>query len=1076
MLRLPDPGHRGLATVVLALLAVAGNYFHLPLLFGLDFIFGSIAVMLAVLLLGTLPAVIVAIAGGLYTLVLWGVPYPMVVFVIEALVVGLLYRRWLRNVVLADLLYWLVIGVPLVLLFYRGMVGMDWEPTTMIALKQGVNALFNALIASLLVLLWRLSGRGEVGSRRERPSLASLLFHAMLPVTLLAGLAPILHESYSQRGEQEAFMAERLQGHVENLAGRLESDFRAGRERYDYHLERVQTRDDLGLAIVASDGRILASRGEVRSVQEALEGWVEDRGHGLSIWLPDGAMSAVGRWGQGSYFFAEPLGAAPEIGQVYAQIPAAPVVRALEEQRVELFALLTVIVALAVMVSAGLSHAISRPLRKLDAVSAGLGTDIAAGRLPVLPASQILEYDGLAGTLREMSRQLGASFRQQAQARSELESQVRERTSELAHTADQLQAVLVAASEFAIVVTDCNGLITLFNPGAEKMTGYAADDLVGKQSPALFHLSEEIATRSAELSAAYGRSVEGFRAFTEVADREGAETREWTFVRKDGVRIPVSLTVTPKTDQKGNITGYLGIAEDITERKAAEQALRESEQRFRDTAKQLTLAAEAAQLGVWDLDLANGRLDWDAGMFRIYGMAEQDFGHVPEDWIHALLPESQEQATADFEHGLAHPETPYESEFRIRRGDGEIRHIRAIAQAISGPGGRAERVIGINEDITERKAAETAVVEHAQHTQAILDNMVDGIITIDVNGIMQSFNPAAKRIFGYAADEVLGRNVRMLMPSPHREAHDSYLRNYQRTGVARIIGIGREVEGQRKDGSLFPMELAVSEITQHGHPLYVGMVRDITERKRVERMKNEFVSTVSHELRTPLTSISGALGMVASGTLGELPGKAGEMVAIAQRNSERLTLLINDLLDMEKIAAGKLHFEMRPQPLKPLLEQALESHQSYGEQHRVELVLEAAAPGIVVRADGRRLMQVMGNLLSNAVKFSVPGGSVRVSAQALSAPDACVRVSVADDGPGVPEDFRERIFEKFAQADASDTRQKGGTGLGLAITRELVEHMGGRIGFDSVEGAGATFWFELPLALDSGSFASTAGR
>ncbi len=1071
-----EPVGRGLATLALALLAVAGNYFHLPLLFGLDFIFGSIAVMLAVLLLGTLPAVIVAIAGGLYTLVLWGVPYPMVVFVIEALVVGLVYRRWLHNVVVADLLYWLVIGVPLVLLSYRGLIGMDWEPTTMIALKQAVNALFNTLIASLLVMLWRLSGRGAQASRLGRPSLASLLFHAMLPVTLLAGLVPILHEGYQQRDGHEAFMVERLQERAENLSERLATDYREGRVRYDYHLGRVQTREDLGLAIVSPEGRVLASRGDVRSVLEASDGQVEPRDRELSIWLPGGSMSAVGRWGQGSYFVDAPVGPVPDVAQVYAEMPAAPVVRALEQQRVELFALLTIIVALAILFSAALSYAISRPLHKLDAVSAGLSSDIAAGRSPVLPESRILEYDGLAETLREMSRQLVASFRQQAQARSELESEVQARTAQLAQTADQLQAVLAAASEFAIVVTDRDGLITLFNPGAEKMTGYAADDLVGKQSPALFHLSEEIATRSAELSAAYGRPVEGFRAFTEVADRDGAETREWTFVCKDGVRIPVSLTVTPKTDQKGNITGYLGIAEDITERKAAEQALRESEQRFRDTAQQLTLAAEAAQLGVWDLDLANGRLDWDAGMFRIYGLGEQDFGHAVEEWTCNLLPESQEQATADFEHGLAHPETPYESEFRIRRGDGQIRHIRAIAQAISGPGGRAERVIGINEDITERKAAETAVVEHAQHTQAILDNMVDGIITIDVNGIMQSFNPAAKRIFGYGADEVLGRNVRMLMPSPHREAHDSYLRNYQRTGVARIIGIGREVEGQRKDGSLFPMELALSEITQHGQPLYVGMARDITERKRVERMKNEFVSTVSHELRTPLTSISGSLGMVASGALGELPEKAGEMVAIAQRNSERLTLLINDLLDMEKIAAGKLHFEMRPQPLKSLLDQALESYQSYGDQHQVELVLESGVPEIDVRADGRRLMQVMGNLLSNAVKFSVPGGSVRVSAQALSAPDACVRVSVADDGPGVPEDFREHIFEKFAQADASDTRQKGGTGLGLAITRELVEHMGGRIGFDSVEGAGATFWFELPLALDSGSFALTAGR
>ncbi|WP_017941876.1 MULTISPECIES: PAS domain S-box protein [unclassified Thioalkalivibrio] len=1066
---------RGLATLALALLAVAGNYFHLPLLFGLDFIFGSIAVMLAVLLLGTLPAVIVAIAGGLYTLVLWGVPYPMVVFVIEALVVGLVYRRWLYNVVVADLLYWVVIGVPLVLLSYRGLIGMDWEPTTMIALKQAVNALFNTLIASLLVMLWRLSGRGAQASRLGRPSLASLLFHAMLPVTLLAGLVPILHEGYQQRDGHEAFMVERLQERAENLSERLATDYREGRVRYDYHLGRVQTREDLGLAIVSPEGRVLASRGEVRSVLEASDGQVEPRDRELSIWLPGGSMSAVGRWGQGSYFVDAPVGPVPDVGQVYAEMPAAPVVRALEHQRVELFALLTVIVALAIVVSAALSYAISRPLRKLDAVSAGLGSDIAAGRAPVLPESRIFEYDGLAGTLREMSRQLVASFRQQAQARSELESEVQARTAELAQTADQLQAVLAAASEFAIVVTDRDGLITLFNPGAEKMTGYAADEMVGQQSPALFHVPEEIAARAAQLSAASERPIEGFQVFTEVADREGAETREWTFVRKGGMRIPVSLTVTPQTDKQGNINGYLGIAEDITERKAAEQAVRESEQRFRDMAEQLSLATEAAGLGIWDLYPATGWLEWDGGMFRLYGADPEGFGHSAEDWRKAVLPEDLDQAEASLEHTLARAGAPNEFVFRIRRGDGATRHIRAMARAVTDEEGTVVRVIGVNEDITERKQAERALAEEAHRTQTILDNMVDGIITIDASGIMQSFNPAATRIFGYTADEVLGRNVSMLMPSPHREAHDRYLRVYQQTGVARIIGIGREVEGQRKDGSLFPMELALSEVTQHGQPLYVGMVRDITERKRVERMKNEFVSTVSHELRTPLTSISGSLGMLASGALGELSGKANEMVTIAQRNSQRLTLLINDLLDMEKIAAGKLHFEMRVQPLQPLLEQALESHRGHGAQHDVKLVLDGDASGGAVRVDDQRLLQVIANLLSNAVKFSPPGGTVRVSVQSVSDPTEGVRVSVADDGPGVPDDFREHIFGKFAQADGSDSRAKGGTGLGLAISRELVEHMGGRIGFDSREGAGATFWFELPLAREASADPSSTG-
>ncbi len=233
--------------------------------------------------------------------------------------------------------------------------------------------------------------------------------------------------------------------------------------------------------------------------------------------------------------------------------------------------------------------------------------------------------------------------------------------------------------------------------------------------------------------------------------------------------------------------------------------------------------------------------------------------------------------------------------------------------------------------------------------------------------------------------------------------------------------------------------------------------------------KTEFVSTVSHELRTPLTSISGALGLVLGGVLGAVPPQMKSVLDIAHRNALRLSYLINDLLDIEKIVAGKMRLENQMQPLMPLIEQSLESIKAYGEKYQVSFVLlageaQAQAQGlrepIQVCVDGNRLQQVLVNLLSNAAKFSASGAQVQLEVKQT---DLRVRVSVIDHGAGIPPEFRSRIFQKFSQSDVSNNRAKGGTGLGLAISRELIEAMGGTIDYDSVPGQGSRFYFDLPV-------------
>lgn len=255
---------------------------------------------------------------------------------------------------------------------------------------------------------------------------------------------------------------------------------------------------------------------------------------------------------------------------------------------------------------------------------------------------------------------------------------------------------------------------------------------------------------------------------------------------------------------------------------------------------------------------------------------------------------------------------------------------------------------------------------------------------------------------------------------------------------------------------------SIPEREADGATLWHGFVHDITERKRDERLKGEFISTVSHELRTPLTSISGSLGLIQGGALGTPPESMRSMLSVAHSNAQRLIMLINDLLDMEKLVAGKMTFQMAEQPLMPLIDHAIEANQAYADQFHAQYVVTERHNDALVTVDAMRLQQVMSNLLSNAAKFSPANTQVEVRVEPIA---DRIRVSVIDHGPGIPAAFHERIFQKFSQADASSTRKQGGTGLGLAITRELVERMRGSINFFSEEGHGACFFFELPYVL-----------
>lgn len=369
-----------------------------------------------------------------------------------------------------------------------------------------------------------------------------------------------------------------------------------------------------------------------------------------------------------------------------------------------------------------------------------------------------------------------------------------------------------------------------------------------------------------------------------------------------------------------------------------------------------------------------------------------------------------------------------------------------------------------------RKAMLASISHQVERQNVIFNSAIDAIITLNPSGTIETINAAAETMFGYTAAELNRRDISLLVDMAP-DGDGEFLRRLGASQGALERGLIRQMEAKRRSGELFPIDVALGPMHLPTGTHIVAIIRDVSERKRIEQLKDEFVSTVSHELRTPLTSIAGSLGLLGGGAAGPLPDKAHRLIQIAHSNSQRLVRLINDILDIEKIESGKLRLDLGPLDLRDVAERSIDGVRGYADELGVTLSL---APGDAapIRGDIDRLIQVVTNLLSNASKFSPSGSVVSVTVDQES---RVARLSVSDHGPGIPDSFRPRIFTKFAQADSSNTRAKGGTGLGLAIAREITERHGGRLWFESTIGEGSIFHLDLPLANADGVVAEMEG-
>jgi PAS domain S-box-containing protein len=388
-----------------------------------------------------------------------------------------------------------------------------------------------------------------------------------------------------------------------------------------------------------------------------------------------------------------------------------------------------------------------------------------------------------------------------------------------------------------------------------------------------------------------------------------------------------------------------------------------------------------------------------------------------------------------------------------RRRDGSTFPIELAINQVKVKG--RPLLIHIVRDVTERKQAD----QKQRLAASVFENATEGIVVTDMNGTIQSVNPAYTNITQYRAEELLGKNPRILKSG--KQDKEFYERMW-----ASIRGSGHwqgEIWNQRKNGEKFPQWVTINAIKDsRGRTTnYVGVAWDISELKGSQRVKEEFIATISHELRTPLTSVLGSLGMLMGSMKPQLPEQAQRLITLAHSNSRRLVRLISDILDVEKIEAGKMTFQFEPLDLTSLVYQVIEDSKALAERAQVKVSCQTRATNAWVDGDSDRLMQAVTNLLSNAIKFSPANEPVEI---VVDAHGHMLRVEITDHGPGIPKEFHSQIFKKFVQAGRSDRDWKAGTGLGLSIAKLIVQQHGGRIDFKSSPGAATTFSIELPRA------------
>ena len=753
-----------------------------------------------------------------------------------------------------------------------------------------------------------------------------------------------------------------------------------------------------------------------------------------------------------------------------SEIDADEAFASVEALKLRMMILLAILLASIIGISFVFAKTMTRPIKVLTAkaeslAQGDLGVDISVGGGDEI-AHLAKSFDMMRNALRELIEGL--------------EEKVEERTTELEkskqdiYEQEQRSRLLLESVRDGIFGVDIEGKVTFINPAALALLGYDIDELMGKAiHPIIHHSRNDGSSYPVEECPMRAAFKDGKSS---LVDNEVLWTRSDESIDVEYAAVPM---------HRGDLlVGAVIVFRDIRQRKENERRIKNSEREFR------TMVATIPGT------VYRCKPDEHRSMLYISNELERLTGHYPEDLINNsdmglndLVVEKDREHVLQMIDGSIQRREPYLIECRVKHVDGSTRFVYERGQAVYDNNGSCDFLIGTIIDITDRKAMERSLFKAQKASESaekrirsIVANLADALIIIDEKGVIEEFSPAAEKMFGYDEKEIIGENIKILMPSPYKDDHDHYLSEYRETGEARIIGSNREIMACRKNGDTFHGELAVSETVINKRVIYIGLIKDITDRKQAEeelaiakklaeeanKAKSSFLANMSHELRTPMNAIIGYSEMLAEDA--EDDGLDEIIPDLNKINSagKHLLALINDVLDISKIEAGRMELHLEQFNVPEMISEVISTAQPLFDKNNNQIEVHMDSDIDELYADLTKVKQVLFNLLSNAAKFTHEGkisinGSIFEKDQL-----GWIKIAVSDSGIGIPPDKLDHVFDEFSQADSSTTRDYGGTGLGLSLSRNFCRLMGGDIDLDSEVGVGSTFTIKLPLKVELG--------